>query len=292
MELLTQALVQGVLLGATYGLVALGANVIYSVSGVVNFAHGHFLVAAMYLTYALQAWLSLDPYVSLIAVVPAMYLIGLATHHFLVRPLKGKHVLVVAQLTLGVSFAIQGLLLVVFGGSVQRVDSFLSDRTVEIGTVRLPAPVLVAALLSAVLAACFFVVLARTDFGRSVRAVHQNGTAAAAMGISIRKVEARTFAVGIAIAGIAGVALASTSPFMPSTGLQYTLTTFLIMILGGMGNFMGNFVSGVLIGVATACGQVYLPGSLALMLPFLVFVAVVLWRPQGLLGLTAGGARA
>ncbi|MEV8230590.1 branched-chain amino acid ABC transporter permease [Streptomyces sp. NPDC079167] len=292
MELLIQALAQGVLLGATYGLVALGANVIYSVSGVVNFAHGHFLVAAMYLAFALQSWLSLDPYVALFAVVSAMYLIGLATHRILIRPLKGKHVLVVAQLTLGLSFALQGLLLVVFGGSVKRVDSFLSDRTVQIGVIRLPAAVVVAALLSVVLAVGFFLLLARTDFGRSVRAVHQNGTAAAAMGISIRKVEARTFAVGIAIVGIAGVALASTSPFMPSSGLQYTLTTFLIMILGGMGNFMGNFVSGVLIGVATACGQVYLSGSLALMLPFLVFVAVVLWRPQGLLGIAAGGARA
>lgn len=283
MELISQALVQGILIGAAFGLVALGANVFYSVSGVVNFAHGHFMLLAMYGALALQTGLAWGPYLSAVVVVPGMFALGLLVHRFLIARVRGRHVLFVAQLTLGVAFAIQGAVLVLFGGDVKRVQSSVSSQNLHVGTLSISVPMLLAAGLSVVLAVAFFLLLNRTDFGRSIRAVHQNRTAAGSMGINIGRVEALTFGLGLALVGVAGIALAPTTPFLPTTGLEYTLTTFLVMILGGMGNFLGNFIGGLLIGVATACGQVYLSGALAQMLPFLIFVVVVLWRPQGLL---------
>lgn len=283
MELITQALVQGILLGSALGLVALGANVFYSVSGVVNFAHGHFMILAMYAALALQTWLSMGPYFSAMIVVPGMFVLGLLVHRYLITRVRDRHVLFVAQVTLGVAFVIQGLMLVLFGGDAKRVHSRFSGDNIRIGILSISVPMLVAAALSAVLAVGFFLLLNRTDFGRSVRAVHQNRAAARSMGVNIGRVEALTFGLGLGLVGIAGIALAPTTPFLPITGLEYTLMTFLIMILGGMGNFIGNFVGGLLIGVATACGQVYLDGAIAQMLPYLLFVVVVLWRPKGLL---------
>lgn len=282
MELLIQVLVQGVLFGGTLGLIALGASIVFSVSGVVNFAHGDFMVLAMYLTLTLYTLFGFEPYLSLLIIGPLMYFLGQAVFRWLLRPLADKHVLLVAQLTLGIVFAMQGILLLAYGGEVKRVPSALATVNFDIGGVVIRAAPLVAFAISLVFAVGFWVLLQYTDYGRSVRAVHQNPAAAARMGVRIKTVQYRTFGLGLAMVAVAGAALAPTVPFEPTSGLQYTLTTFIIMILGGMGNHLGTLIAGLLIGVATAIGEVYLAGSVGQMLPLLLFVAVLLFRPKGL----------
>ncbi|MGK2955592.1 MAG: branched-chain amino acid ABC transporter permease [Solirubrobacterales bacterium] len=282
MELLIQVLVQGVLFGGTLGLIALGASIVYSVSGVVNFAHGDFMVLAMYLTLTLYTLFGFEPYLSLLIVGPLMYFLGQAVFRWLLRPLADRHVLLVAQLTLGIVFAMQGILLLAYGGEVQRVPSALATVNFDIGGVVVRAAPLVAFVISLIFAVGFWVMLQYTDYGRSVRAVHQNPAAAARMGVRIKTVQYRTFGLGLAMVAVAGVALAPTVPFEPTSGLQYTLTTFIIMILGGMGNHLGTLMAGLLIGIATAVGEVYISGPVGQMLPLLLFVAVLLLRPKGL----------
>jgi branched-chain amino acid transport system permease protein len=282
-ELFIQVAIQGVLLGATLGLIALGASIVYSVSGLVNFAHGDFMIVAMFLALLLYRTFSMDPYLSLFIVAPFMYLVGLLVYRFLIKPVAQKHILLVAQLTLGMVFAIQGLLLFSFGGETQRVPSVLSTSNWRFGEISIRVPMVVAFAVAVILAGGFYIILMRTDYGRSVRAVHQNPHAAARMGVKIAATQYHTFAVGIAAVAVAGIALLPTTPFLPSSGLHFTLTTFIIMILGGMGNFVGTVIAGIAIGIATAFGEVYVSGAIGQMLPFLLFVAVVLWRPQGLL---------
>lgn len=282
MELLIQVLVQGVLFGGTLGLIALGASIVFSVSGVVNFAHGDFMVLAMYLTLTLYTLFGFEPYLSLLIVGPLMYFLGQAVFRWLLRPLADKHVLLVAQLTLGIVFAMQGILLLAYGGEVQRVPSALATVNFDIGGVVIRAAPLVAFAISLIFAVGFWVMLQYTDYGRSVRAVHQNPAAAARMGVRIKTVQYRTFGLGLAMVAVAGAALAPTVPFEPTSGLQYTLTTFIIMILGGMGNHLGTLIAGLLIGIATSVGEVYLSGPVGQMLPLLLFVAVLLFRPKGL----------
>lgn len=283
MELVFQVLVHGILLGATLGLIALGASIVFSVSGVVNFAHGDFMVLSMFLTLTLSRWFGYEPYLSLLFVAPLMYFLGQAVFRWLLRPLADKHILLVVQLTLGMVFAIQGMLLVVYGGQVQRVPSALSTINFDVSGIRIGAAPLVAFLLAMLFAIGFYLTLRHTDFGRSIRAVHQNPIAAARMGVRIKAIQYRTFGLGLAMVAVAGVALAPTRPFEPASGLHYTLTTFIIMILGGMGNHLGTLIGGIIIGVATAFGEVYIAGSVGQMLPLLLFVAVLLYRPQGIL---------
>lgn len=282
MELLIQVLVQGVLFGGTLGLIALGASIVFSVSGVVNFAHGDFMVLAMYLTLTLYTVFGFEPYLSLLIVGPVMYFLGQAVFRWLLRPLADRHVLLVAQLTLGIVFAMQGILLLAYGGEVQRVPSALATVNFDIGGVVIRAAPLVAFVISLIFAVGFWVMLQYTDYGRSVRAVHQNPAAAARMGVRIKTVQYRTFGLGLAMVAVAGAALAPTVPFEPTSGLQYTLTTFIIMILGGMGNHLGTLIAGLLIGIATAVGEVYISGPVGQMFPLLLFVAVLLFRPKGL----------
>lgn len=282
MELLLQVLVQGVLFGGTLGLIALGASIVFSVSGVVNFAHGDFMVLAMYLTFTLYTLFGFEPYVSLLIVGPLMYFLGQAVFRWLLRPLADKHVLLVAQLTLGIVFAMQGILLLTYGGDVKRVPSALATVNFEIGGVVIRAAPLVAFVVSLICAVGFWLMLQFTDYGRSVRAVHQNPIAAARMGVRIKAVQYRTFGLGLAMVAVAGAALAPTVPFEPTSGLQYTLMTFIIMILGGMGNHLGTLIAGLLIGIATALGEVYVSGPVGQMVPLLLFVVVLLVRPQGL----------
>lgn len=287
MELLIQVLVQGVLFGGTLGLIALGASIVFSVSGVVNFAHGDFMVLAMYLTLTLHTLFGFEPYLSLLIVGPLMYFLGQAVFRWLLRPLADKHVLLVAQLTLGIVFAMQGILLLAYGGEVQRVPSALATVNFDIGGVVIRAAPLVAFVISLIFAVGFWVMLQYTDYGRSIRAVHQNPAAAARMGVRIKAVQYRTFGLGLAMVAVAGAALAPTVPFEPTSGLQYTLTTFIIMILGGMGNHLGTLVAGLLIGIATAVGEVYISGPVGQMIPLLLFVAVLLFRPKGLFATAA-----
>lgn len=283
MDLFLQVAVQGVLLGGALGLIALGASVVFSVSGVVNFAHGDFMVLSMFLTLTMSRMFDFEPYVALILVAPLMYFLGIAVYKWVLRPLADKHVLLVVQLTLGMVFAIQGLLLVIYGGEVQRVPSAISTVNLNMGPVVFGAAPLIAFLISLTSAVGFYVMLKYTDYGRSIRAVHQNPVAAARMGVRIKAVQYRTFGLGLAMVAVAGVALAPTRPFEPASGLHYTLTTFIIMILGGMGNHLGTLIGGLIIGAATVFGQVYISGSAGQMVPLLLFVAVLLIRPQGLL---------
>ena len=284
-DLLLQAVIQGLLIGATYGFVALGMGIIYSVSGVVNFSHGDFVTLGMFLCYSLWGALSLDPYVSVALTLPLFAAAGALIYRFLIRPIAGVHMLMIIQITLGLSFMVQNGLLMTFGGQPLRTPSMVEAKLVFIGdSVVVRLPLVIAFVVSVLLAAVLYWVLRRTDLGRSIRAVHQNPRAAALMGINVAAVQAITFAAGFAILAIAAALLLPGTPAHPGMGLRYTVITLMVIILGGMTNFVGILLSGFVIGLAEAIGTVYVSGIAGMMMPYLIFVVALLFRPQGLLG--------
>jgi branched-chain amino acid transport system permease protein len=279
---LWQALAQGVLIGSTYGLLALGMGLVYGVSGVVNFSHGDFISLGMFMCLALYSALSLDPYVSAIVTIPVMTAIGAVVYRFLIHPMVGHQFLMVVQLTLGLSLALQNGILMVFGGQPARTPSIVESKLIILGDVVLRVPHVIAFTVSFGLAIGLFVMLRSTDFGRSIRAVHQNAHAAALMGIDVGRVQVLTFALGIGILALAAALLLPGTPIQPTQGLRYTVITLLVVVLGGMTNFVGIMLGGLVIGISEAFGTIYLSGPLGLLMPYVIFVLIMLFRPQGL----------
>jgi branched-chain amino acid transport system permease protein len=199
MNEILQALAQGFLVGSTYGMLALGMGLVYSVSGLVNFAHGDFVLLGMYLCFALASAFALDPYVSVLITMPLMMVVGGATYYFFIRPIAGHHMLMVIQLTLGISLLIQNGLLMSFGGQYQRTPSALESKLLILGDVVVRMPHVVSCLASFGIAVGLYILLRATDVGRAIRAVHQNPKAASLMGIDVGKVRWMTFAAGIGL---------------------------------------------------------------------------------------------
>ncbi|HMK70706.1 MAG TPA: branched-chain amino acid ABC transporter permease [Xanthobacteraceae bacterium] len=282
MDELLQALVEGILIGSTYGLIALGMGLVYGVSGIVNFAHGDFILLGMYMCLGLYSALTLDPYVSLIITLPAMTVVGALVYRFVIRPIASHHLLMVVQLTLGLTLVIQSGLLMVFGGQGQRTPSFVEAKLFVVGDIVMRGPHVIACTISFALAGVLFVILRSTDVGRSIRAVHQNARAAALMGIDVGRVQTIAFAIGIGILAIAAALLAPGASIQPSDGLRYTVITLLVIVLGGMTNFVGIMLGGLIIGCSEALGTVYLSETLGGLLPYAIFVSIMLFRPRGL----------
>lgn len=280
MDELLQALTQGVLIGSTYGLLALGMGLTYGVSGIVNFSHGDFVSLGMFMCLALYSAFALDPYLSILITLPALTLIGAITYKLLIQPIANSHLLMIIQLTLGLTLVLQNGLLMIFGGQPARTPSFVESKLIILGDVVMRLPHVIACVVSFVLAGLLFVMLRSTDTGRSIRAVHQNARAAALMGIDVARVQVLTFAIGIGLLAVAAALLIPGTPIHPSQGLRYTVITLLVVVLGGMTNFAGIMASGLAIGIAEAMGTIYLPNVLGLLLPYLIFVAIMLLRPQ------------
>ncbi len=283
MDLLLQATVQGVLVGGAYAVVALSLGLTYNVSGIINFAHGDFLTLAMFLALAMQVAFRFDPYLSGVLLFPVLFVVGAGVYHFLLRPVARSHLLMVIQLTLGITFVVQNGLLMSFGGQPVRVPSAYEASLIMIGDeLVLRTPQLLAFLGSLVLALLLWLVLDHTETGRRIRAVHQNPRAAALMGIDVPRLRTMTFGVGIGIQALAGALLLPGQPVEPSLGFRYTVIPLMALVMGGLTDFRGIYLGALLIGVTEALGTVYVSGTSGMMVPYGLFILVLLLRPQGL----------
>lgn len=285
MDLLFETLVQGLLIGAGYALIAVGMAVIYNVSGMLNFAHGDFITLGMYACLALLLSVGAGPYVGLLIVTPVFAVIGVLFYLGLIRPLQDTNMLMVVQLTLGLTFIIQNLILYAFGSIEQVVQTPISAVLLHVtDRFALRLTNVIAGIASLLLILALRVVIQRSDFGRAIRAIHQNPRGAVVCGIDVGRVRAVTFALAFALMGIAACILAPTQPFVPGGGLMTSVTAILVLILGGLGSFYGTLLGGLVVGLSQTLGTVYLGGTLGLALPYIIFVLVLLFRPGGLIG--------
>lgn len=279
----TQAVVTGILIGGVYGLVAMGLTLIFGVLDIVNFAHGAFLAVALFLSYFLVAGMGMHPYLALLVVLPSMFLLGAVAQRFVLAGAMGKPLENQLLITLGISLVIENSLLLFFGANPRSV-SLPGDQGVAILGAVAELSRILAFVGALVLAGLLFLLLRRTSLGTAIRAVAANDAGAQMVGIDTRWIYMLTFAIGTACAGAAGVLVAPLVTIEPVTGALFNIIAFVVVVLGGMGNVVGALLGGLVVGLAEQLGALLLPGQSPLLVVFIVFVLVLLLRPQGLFG--------
>ena len=288
LTLVLQGLLSGLLFGGVYSLMAVGLTLIFGVMRVVNFAHGDMMVWGMYLSYLLATRAGIDPYLSFVVCAAALFALGLLVQHGLVdRVIDAPHEMQIL-LMLGVALVLENLALVAFGPEPTRVRSPLGAATLWLGPVFVDIARLVTFVVAVLLTAALSLFLYRTDLGRTIRAAADNTYGALVVGIDVRRVYAVAFGVGAACVGAAGALTAPVLPFQPAFGLSASVTSFNIVIIGGMGSLLGAFLGGLLVSVAESLGAVFLTPSLKELVSFSLLIVILLFRPAGLFGRRAG----
>lgn len=283
-ELVGQGLLSGFLFGGVYSLMAVGLTLIFGVMRVVNFAHGDMMVWGMYLAWLLVARLGVNAWLAFVVCAAALFVLGLVLQRGLVdRIVDAPHEMQIL-LMLGVALVLENAALVAFGPEPQRVRSALAGSTLWLGPLFVDLARLLTFGIALGLTLALWVFLHRTDLGQSIRAAADNVYGALVIGTDVRRVYAVAFGIGAACVGAAGALVAPILPFQPSTGLQLSVTSFNIVIIGGMGSLLGAFVGGLLVSVAESLGAVFLSPSMKELVSFSLLVVILLVRPAGLFG--------
>ena len=287
LSILFSSVLNGITTGAVYALIALGLTLIYGVLHIINFAHGASLMVALYGVYFLKEKLGIDPYLALPIMVPAMFALGYALQRGVINRAshgKDENILLV---TLGLSIVLENLALLFFKSDTRNVETAYSLTTVAIGPAMIALPKLVAFVGALLVSAVLLAVMRLTDLGRAIRAVAKEKHGARLMGIDVDHVYAMCFGIGLACLGAAACFLLPAYYVNPLVGSGFVLVAFTIVVLGGMGSFGGALIGGLLIGVVESVGGLYLGESLGQVGIFAIFIAVLLFRPEGLFGARA-----
>ena len=272
------------LFGGVFSLMAVGLTLIFGVMRVVNFAHGDMMVWGMYLAWLMATRGGVDPYAGFVVCAAALFLLGFVVQRVLVQRIVDAPHEMQILLMLGVALVLENTALLAFGPEPQRVRSALAQSTVWLGPVFVDVARLIAFGVAVVLTLLLSLFLFRTDLGRSIRAAADNTYGALVIGTDVRRVYAVAFGVGAACVGAAGALVAPLLPFQPPTGLQLSVASFNIVIIGGMGSLLGAFVGGLLVAVAESLGAVFLKPSLKELVSFSLLVLILIVRPAGLFG--------
>ena len=283
-SILLAATINGLLIGGIYTLVASGLTLIYGVLHIINFAHGSLLMLAMFGVYFLLTKLGVDPYLSLVVMVPAMFALGYVMYRGLIGKLaqgKDENILLI---TLGLSILIENLALMFFKGDTRTISVSYSDRMVELGPLLLSFPKIVSFVAAMALCALLGLFIQRTDTGKAIRAVAKERMGARLVGIDVDRVFAISYGIGLATLGAAACLLMPIFYVSPTTGHVFVIVAFTVVVLGGMGSFFGAVVGGLIVGLTESFGGLFLGESLGQIGISLIFILILLFRPQGLFG--------
>jgi branched-chain amino acid transport system permease protein len=279
-----QLILSGVLIGSIYALMSIGLTLIFGVLRIVNFAHGEFLMIAMYGAWAITRFLGLNPFIAVVAIVPGMFLFGALIHWLIIRPGLDKPHLVIVFATMALSILMQNLALMLFSADLFDVPPLLGGRSFTIGPFYAKPELLLGFGVAVATTAALRFVLDTTYLGKAVRATVQDGEAAMLMGIPVPRIFLITFATGSALVGLAGCMMMPLFSVFPTVGLNFVLIAFVIVVLGGMGSIEGALLGGICIGVVQSLSSYYVAPAYGQMFFFILFLLVMVLRPAGLLG--------
>ncbi len=276
-------------MGSLYGITAIGLTLIFGTMKVINFAHGTYLMLGMYVAYGVCYGLGIDPYLSIIIVVPTCYLIGHLTQVFLVSPMlkseKGvREPVGVLLLTVGVWIFVNNFFLMLFGANFRSLNTVYSGTTFELGDMMISRPLFYAFLLSIASTVILSLYLKKTAMGKAIRAVGQDREAASLMGINVFKIYNIAFGLGIATLGVAGAVIIPLFYIHPFAGDVYDIRAFVIVVLGGLGSVPGALIGGIIIGLIESIAGQYLSMSWSAAVIYIIFLMVLFLRPQGIFG--------
>ncbi|HLJ27515.1 MAG TPA: branched-chain amino acid ABC transporter permease [Candidatus Angelobacter sp.] len=279
-----QACINGLLTGALYALIGMGLALIFGVMRIVNFAHGAFLMVGMYTSWVLFDKLKINPYIGFLAAGVFLFFFGYLVYLLLIQPIRDRSDFMQILMTTGIALILVDGVQLKFGADYHQTNIELVNRTLRFG----PFAVNAAYLLSfAIAAVCIvslrsFVVRSRT--GQALRAIAQNREVAPLMGINVTRIQGLSFALGIAVAGVAGGLLLPALYLFPTVGDDYTLKAFVIVVLGGMGSIEGAAFGGLVLGVAESLTSFYIGNQWALIVDFVLFLLVLSLKPSGIFG--------
>jgi branched-chain amino acid transport system permease protein len=283
-DVLAQLGVSTLLLGGIYALIAVGLTLIFGIMRVVNFAHGEFLMLGMYLAFwAFTLW-SIDPYFVLFVSIPVFFVIGLVTYLLVMRGVIHASHNVQIFTTVGLSTALQNVALVAWTGDFRYVRPWHSSQVIRIAGTAFNLSQVVAFLIAVALTVGLFAFMKWTHAGRVMRATAQDGEAATLMGIDTDRVYQITFAIGIACVGAAGVLVAPLYSVYPTAGLQFVLLSYVVVVLGGLGDIVGALIGSLIVAAVEVVGSYYFGTAWKEVLYFMLFIAVLVFRPAGLFG--------
>lgn len=287
MDEITQALINGIMLGGFYAAVVLGFSIVWGVMGVINLAHGEFVMLGAYLTWIMHRDFGWEPFTALVVVVPVMFVLGFVIQKVLINRIIDRPHLTSLLVTFGIAIIMSNLVKLQYSGTPRSVTTALSGFWRLNDSVTVPVTkfwVLVSALLIMLLLAGF---LRYTRLGMSIRAAAQNREAAKIVGIEINRVYAITFALCIALTGAAGMMASPIQPIYPFMGPSLTLKSFAITAMSGLGSVPGALAGGMILGVTEVFIATFVPNvgtNLGIISSFVILVAVLVTRPQGLFG--------
>ncbi|MGB6455291.1 MAG: branched-chain amino acid ABC transporter permease [Streptosporangiaceae bacterium] len=282
--LVLQAIIDGILVGGFYALMAGGLTLVFGVMDIVNFAQGILVVLGAYLSYALFSHLSIDPFLSLLITLPGMFLIGVAVYWSMIRPIKQDRVIMSLLVMFAVGTIIEGILDLIFTSNLVQIHTSYVNSSVTLGSLVLPNIYLYAFAMSVVLLAGVYYLLYRTRFGRSLRASMQNPTAARLVGINTDWVSAFTLGIGVALAAAGGMVFGLTNSFDAASSYDLISRLLAIVIFGGFGSLTGALLASVIMLVIQDVVAVIWSPTWGQTMFYLVLILVLLLRPQGLLG--------
>jgi branched-chain amino acid transport system permease protein len=279
-----QSIVLGLLIGGTYALLASGLTLIFGVMGVINIAHGSFLILAAFVTYSIWTATGLDPLVSVLFTTPMMFCFGWLLYRATVEHVRGAHVSSSVLLTFALALVIEGVMGLIWGNTSHSVRPSYVNDSFTIDDIFLPKAQVYGGALAIVVLAALYLMLTRTWLGRAIRASAVNPSGAALVGVNVSAVAALTFGVGVAAAGAGGSIVSVLYPFLPGSHYQWIARLLGIIVLGGMGSLPGAVVGALLLGVAETLTVAYISPAWATAVPYLFIFVILLARPQGLLG--------
>ncbi|HEY6005559.1 MAG TPA: branched-chain amino acid ABC transporter permease [Anaeromyxobacter sp.] len=280
---LLQALVDGLLIGGVYAVISLGLTLVFGVMGIVNFAHAQFVMIGMYVAWFAWATLGLDPLLASPLAFAAAFVLAAAIERLMIRRVMRAPPVAQVFLTVGLLIALENVALIVFGSDFRSVRTTYQTAALRLGPLFLSVPYLAAFALSAASAAALWLFLQRTWYGRAMRATAQDRMAAALFGIDPERMYQLAFALGAGLTAFGGAVILPYITVSPSVGGQFVVLMFTVVVLGGLGDVGGALVGGLVAGVIQSVSTVFFPIQLQNLVLFVVFVAVLAFRPQGLL---------
>ena len=284
-DIILQIIVSGLLMGLIFALIAVGLTLVWGVMDILNFAHGEFLMLAMFITFWMFSLWKIDPLLSIPITVAALFAVGVLTYRLIIKKVLNAPGLTALLATFGLSILIKNLAQFFWSPDFRHIQgAFLSDKPLSFWGLNLSLAEVVAAGGSGLITFVIYYLIFRTKTGRAIRATALDRDTALLMGINIDRIFALTFGLGGACVGVAGALLMNFYYVFPSVGSLFGILAFVTVALGGFGNITGAFLAGVIIGVVETSGGVFIAPVFKYTVVFVMYLVIILIRPKGLFG--------
>lgn len=287
-EIIVQSLISGILVGSLYGLAALGLSLVFGVLKILNIAHGELLMFGGYGAFWAFKLYGIDPYLALLIVIPSLALAGILLHVGLFNRViqfdeehRIKNSLLIG---FGLTLILQTLAIQLYTADERSITTSYSTNALEIIGFRLPLVRFSGLIIGALVVIALQLFLTRTYWGKAIRATAEDWRTASLTGINIQKMYLVTFAIGSALAGLAGMLVAVQFSVSPNIGLSWTLKALIVVVLAGLGSLPGTFIAGIMLGVAEAISALAFGGQYRELVGLVIFLIILSWRPEGLFG--------